>query len=128
MKLKQLIVTILWILGIVILVGFIRMKCTNRYYEFKQTLNRPASSIKTISLQDAMRKDLVDVTVTFKDGRRSAQITVIRKSEAPYYIRLHGGSQKLSEANPPVTVRVDSEISINLSNSKIASVVLPVVN
>ena len=126
MKPKQVFVGIIWI--VILLAGgnYVYNRCSRTVRAVKEGGNAPVQSIKTIEFHQARREARIDVNLTLTDGGRRVKVTVVRKGDDRFNVRLNSGTTTIKSGPTTVKVKIDSQKTLNLFDQRADSVVLPV--
>ncbi|HNT37085.1 MAG TPA: hypothetical protein PKH07_18995, partial [bacterium] len=83
--------------------------------------------VKTVPLDEAIRKGTVAVSIIFTDNGQKANVTLTRQEgHGGFHVRITQGLHNLPSGGRTVQVRADSELTLNLATSSIATASLAV--
>lgn len=128
MKVKAVFGTLTWIVVLVVVAGFVKMQCSRSYRGLRGSVTDKVEHVKTLSIDEAVRKGIVDVSLIHTDGGNRVNIHLTRRAgHSGCHIRFNQGVHSLTSGSRTVRVRADSEVLLNLATSSSATTTLSVV-
>jgi len=123
---KRLFEIFIFLLIVFIVFSFAKGKFNRWYRGHGYTVSGSVGDKLSMTLTEALSKGHVRPSVIFRDGGRSVKLTLYPRDDKNYHLTIPQGVTRITQSNPPVSVRADSPRNLELRAKNAASIVLPV--